>query len=115
MQIIDGRKIASEVLENLKSKIKQLSFQPVFCDVLVGGDPASKQYVGMKAKTAEQIGFKFRRADFPADITTEDLIAEIKKIGQEQNMCGLIVQLPLPKSLDRQSVLDSIDPEIDVD
>jgi len=115
MQIIDGRKIAREILEGVKSEVVQLSFRPVFCDVLVGDDPASKQYVGMKAKAAERLGFKFRNADFPASISTADLVAEIKKINQEPDMCGLIVQLPLPAALDKQAVLDAIDAKIDVD
>jgi methylenetetrahydrofolate dehydrogenase (NADP+)/methenyltetrahydrofolate cyclohydrolase len=113
--LIDGRKIAQEILKEIKSEVAKLSFQPVFCDVLVGEDPASKQYVGMKAKAAERVGFKFRGANFSADISTPDLIAEIKKISHEPNMCGLIVQLPLPAALNKQPVLDSIDPRIDVD
>jgi methylenetetrahydrofolate dehydrogenase (NADP+)/methenyltetrahydrofolate cyclohydrolase len=113
--LIDGRQIAKELQEAIKVEVLKLPFTPVFCDILVGDDPASKQYVGMKAKAAEALGFKFRGADFPATITTEELINEIKKIGGEENMCGLIVQLPLPGHLDKQLVLDSINPKIDVD
>ena len=115
MQIIDGRKIAKRIQDEIKIEVAKLPFTPVFCDVLVGDDPASKQYVGMKAKMAERLGFKFRGAGFPADISTTDLISEIKKISQEHNMCGLIVQLPLPEGFDKQAILDSIDPKIDVD
>jgi methylenetetrahydrofolate dehydrogenase (NADP+) / methenyltetrahydrofolate cyclohydrolase len=115
MQLLDGRKIAARILEQVKLGVGKLLFQPVFCDVLVGDDPASKQYVAMKGRTAEKVGIKFRNADYPSTITTQDLIAEIKKIGQEPNMCGLIVQLPLPSSLDKQAVLDAINPKIDVD
>lgn len=113
--LIDGKKIAAGILNEIKIKVSELSFQPVFCDVLVGGDPASKQYVGMKARAAEKLGFRFRTADYLASITTDRLISEIKKIGKEPNMCGMIVQLPLPAHLDKQAVLDSIDPKIDVD
>jgi len=113
--IIDGRKIASEVLLDLKQKVSQLPFVPVFCDVLVGEDPASKQYVRMKAMAAENIGIKFRAANFSADIPAGDLIAQIKTISHEPNMSGLIVQLPLPAGLQRQEILDAIEPEIDVD
>lgn len=113
--LIDGKKIAGEILSEVKSEVAKLPFVPVFCDVLVGGDPASKQYVGMKARAAEKLGFRFRTADYPASITTDRLISEIKKIGKEPNMCGMIVQLPLPQHLDKQAVLDSIDPKIDVD
>jgi len=113
--LLDGKLIAQNILDGVKTEVGKLSFQPVFCDVLVGDDPASAQYVKMKARMAEKIGIKFRSANYPASITTEELIAEIKKIGQEPNICGLIVQLPLPASLHKQAVLDSIEPSIDVD
>src|SRR5579872_3797289 len=115
MMIIDGRKIADKILEQLKKEVGQLPFQPVFCDVLVGRDGASEQYVNMKAKKAEMAGFKVRRADFPETISNEELISEIKKLNDEAHMSGLIVQLPLPKHLDKQMILDAIDPLIDVD
>ena len=115
MQLLDGRKIAQLILDDVKSGVEKLAFQPVFCDILVGDDPASKQYVAMKGRKAEKVGIKFRGADYPSSITTQELISEIKKISQEKNMCGLIVQLPLPSSIDKQAVLDSIDPKIDVD
>jgi methylenetetrahydrofolate dehydrogenase (NADP+)/methenyltetrahydrofolate cyclohydrolase len=113
--ILDGKKIAAEILNQVKSDVKKLSFQPVFCDILVGADPASIQYVKMKAETAETVGIKFRNANFPINISTADLVEEIKKISQEPNMCGMIVQLPLPKNLNKQLVLDAISPKIDVD
>ncbi len=113
--IIDGKKFQSEILEKLKGEIVHLPFQPVFCDILVGDDPASAQYVRMKARTAESIGIKFHNANFPGDITTVQLISEIKKINQLENICGIIVQLPLPSHIDRQEVLDAIEPGLDVD
>ncbi len=113
--LIDGKKVAAEILDQVKKEVGGLHFQPVFCDILVGDDPASKQYVGMKAKAAEKLGFRFRPANYPSDVSTNYLIDEIKKISQEPNMCGLIVQLPLPSSIDKQAVLDAIDPKIDVD
>jgi methylenetetrahydrofolate dehydrogenase (NADP+) / methenyltetrahydrofolate cyclohydrolase len=115
MQIIDGRKFSKEILKQITIEVAKLPFRPVFCDVLVGGDAASAQYVRMKAKTAEKVGFRFRQADYPADVATTDLIAEIKRISQEPDMCGLIVQLPLPSALDKTAVLNAIDPAIDVD
>jgi len=115
MQIIDGKKLASTVLENLKQEISKLDFMPVFCDVLVGKDPASTQYVKMKAKTSESVGIKFHKADFPESITTDELVREIKILNKIPNMCGIIVQLPLPKHIDKQVVFDTIDPILDVD
>lgn len=115
MDILDGRKIKEEILTEVKKEIISLPFQPVFCDVLVGGDPSSVQYVKMKAKTAESLGIKFYNASFLSDIKTEDLIKEIKILNKIQNMCGIIVQLPLPKTLDRKKILDAINPNLDVD
>lgn len=115
MQIIDGRKIRDEVLDIIKKEVSVLLFQPIFCDVLVGEDPSSAQYVRMKAKTAESVGIHFHNASFPATITTEELIKEIKTLNKMKNMCGIIVQLPLPEHIDKQTVLDAIDPELDVD
>jgi methylenetetrahydrofolate dehydrogenase (NADP+)/methenyltetrahydrofolate cyclohydrolase len=115
MQIIDGRKIASETIQNLKSQVAALPFKPVFCDILVGHDPVSAQYVNLKAKKAGEAGMEFLRANFNAGITTQELVSEIKKLNQTSRMAGLIVQLPLPENLDRRQVLDCIDFSIDVD
>jgi methylenetetrahydrofolate dehydrogenase (NADP+)/methenyltetrahydrofolate cyclohydrolase len=115
MEILDGRKLRNEILAKLKKEVAVLPFVPVFCDVLVGNDSASFQYVQMKAKNAEAIGIKFHNANFGADITTDELIKEIKILNKIPNMCGIIVQLPLPGHLDRQRILDSIDADLDVD
>ncbi len=115
MQIIDGKKLREEILAKVKSTLVDLPFQPIFCDVLVGEDPASVQYVKMKGRMAEAIGIKFHNADFPATITTDDLIKEIKVLNEVKNMCGIIVQLPLPEHIDKQKIFDSIDPRLDVD
>ena len=81
----------------------------------MGNDPASMQYVKMKARTAESVGIKFHNANFPASITTDELVKEIKTLNAIPNMCGIIVQLPLPEHLDQQAILDAIDPHLDVD
>lgn len=113
--IIDGRKISAQILSELEASVANLGFQPVFCDILVGSDPVSAQYVRMKGRLAKKIGISFKRADYPASITTQELVREIEKINQEPNLCGLIVQLPLPAGLDRAAVLNAINPRIDVD
>ena len=115
MQIIDGKKLSVEILGKIKKEVALLPFVPVFCDVLVGDDLASLQYVGIKAKTAEMVGIHFHRATFPASISTNNLIKEINVLNKVENMCGIVIQLPLPKSIDRRAVLDSIDSRLDVD
>ena len=113
--IIDGKKISREILDQVKKEVSSLPFQPVFCDVLVGDDPASAQYVKMKAKAAESLGIKFHNVHFPETISLENLILEIKKLNNFENMCGLIIQLPLPAKFDKQPILDAVSPTIDVD
>lgn len=115
MEIINGKKIASAILEETKKEIARLSFVPLFCDVLVGEDPSSIQYVQMKAKAAESVGIKFHNANFPLSISTDELIREIQLLNKIKNMCGIIIQLPLPEHLDRQVILNAIDTNLDVD
>ncbi len=113
--IIDGRKIKSDILEGVRQGVLLLPFTPVFTDVIVGSDPASMQYVRMKGKTAESVGIKFREASFPESISTEELVKEIENLNRVPHMCGIIVQLPLPAHINKQTVLDAIDPSLDVD
>lgn len=115
MTIINGRKIAADALKKIKKEVSELSFVPEFCDVLVGSDPASAQYVAVKAAAAERVGIKFKRADFPATINQKDLLAEIKELNKNFRLCGLILQLPLPESLNTEPALNAIDPGLDVD
>lgn len=114
-KIIDGKKLRNEILEKVKTEIAVLPFKPVFCDILVGNDPVSMQYVNMKMRGAESVGIAFHKANFPLSINTNDLIQEIKILNKIPNMRGIIIQLPLPGHIDKQMALDSIDPKLDVD
>lgn len=113
--IIDGRKIKDEILKDVKNDTLSLPFTPIFCDILVGDDISSIQYVNMKAKVAESVGIKFRTANFKISTTTEEIVEEIENLNRVPHMCGIIIQLPLPSHIDRKVVLDAIKPELDVD
>src|SRR3989344_7097007 len=116
MNIIDGRKLSQEILAEVKDEIARLPFVPVFCDVLVGNDPASVQYVGMKAKKAQMMGMKFHSAKFPDTISPEELVKEIKKLEFVPDISGIIIQLPLPaKFTEKQMILDAVPEDLDVD
>jgi len=115
MNIIDGRKIKDEILEKVRSEVLSLPFTPIFCDILVGSDPSSLQYVKMKQKISESVGIKFRSAEFKDDATTEDVLDEIDRLNRVPFMSGIIVQLPLPSHIEKQTVLDAIAPNLDVD
>jgi methylenetetrahydrofolate dehydrogenase (NADP+)/methenyltetrahydrofolate cyclohydrolase len=113
--ILDGRKISKDILEEIKKEVSMLPFVPVFCDVLVGDDIVSKQYVNLKRKKAESIGINFHDASFPSTVATEEVISKIHELNKMEYMCGIIVQLPLPSHLDTRAILDAIDPNLDVD
>ena len=113
--IVMGKAIAQKILDELKAEVGKLSFQPVFCDVLVGDDPVSRSYVNTKARAAEQIGLRFDMLQVPQNITTEELIAKLKSIQSNPLLAGLIIQLPLPEHLDKLKILNAIDRSVDVD
>jgi len=113
--LLKGKPLAHEIRKDLAIRIEKLSRTPVFCDILVGDDAASKQYVTMKNKFAESLGMRAEPAVFDSSITTDQLCQEVIRLAKIPHMSGLIVQLPLPESIDTQRVLDSIPSEIDVD
>ncbi len=114
-KVIDGRALAQALNEQTAAGLKQLSFMPLLCDIVVGEDAASLSYVGIKQRTAEKFGFAFRAEYLPESSTTEQVTAKINEIQGDQNLCGLIVQLPLPPHLDKQAILSAISFEVDVD
>lgn len=115
MEIIDGKKLQIQILKKVKDEVASLPFVPVFCDVLVGEDKVSTQYVRMKARMGEGIGINFYNANFLVSVTTEELVKEIKLLNKVPNMSGIIVQLPLPPHINQRIVLDAIDPHLDID
>jgi len=114
-QIIDGRKIKNDILTELEKEVMTLPFTPIFCDILVGDNKVSSKYVDIKAKNAQSIGIKFRRIEFPETVRIEEIVEEIENLNRVPHMCGIIVQLPLPNSINQSIVLDSILPSLDVD
>lgn len=112
--IVDGSKIAQQILGKLKQEIKQSRLRPHLAVVLVGADPASRTYVRKKQEAALAIGVKFSLFTYPSNISTEKLIAQLGKI-QRQSLSGIIIQLPLPQTLDKKRVLNALQPELDVD
>lgn len=119
-EIVEGKKIAASILADLKERafrLKQDGIEPALAVVIVGDDKPSHIYVKKKAEAAELVGIKFFKFSYPADITATELLAEIKKIQTEKKLTGLIIQLPLPESLEQNStaLINSIDSLLDVD
>lgn len=115
---LDGKQTAARVKEDLRRRVEELArrgVQPGLGTVLVGDDPGSHAYVGGKHKDCAEVGIASIRVDLPADTTQERLEAEIERLNTDPAVTGYIVQLPLPKHLDANRVLELMDPAKDAD
>ncbi|NMB23380.1 MAG: bifunctional methylenetetrahydrofolate dehydrogenase/methenyltetrahydrofolate cyclohydrolase, partial [Corynebacterium sp.] len=115
---LDGNLYRDEIFADLGQRVaalKEKGIVPGLATVLVGDDPASHSYVKMKHRDCEQIGVNSIRRDLPADVSQEDLFAVIDELNADESCTGYIVQLPLPKHLDENAVLERIDPAKDAD
>ena len=119
MELIDGKKIAAQVKQELADEVKRMKAAgaktPHLVAVLVGNDPASETYVASKVKACQEVGFKSTEMRYSADITEEQLLAVVDKLNQDADVDGYIVQLPLPRHISEHKVLMAIDPDKDVD
>ena len=115
---LDGNMLRDEIFADLKIRVQALQQRgivPGLATVLVGDDPASHAYVKMKHRDCEQIGVRSIRRDLPADISQDELNQVIDDLNADPECTGYIVQLPLPKHLDENAVLERIDPSKDAD
>jgi methylenetetrahydrofolate dehydrogenase (NADP+)/methenyltetrahydrofolate cyclohydrolase len=115
MKIIDGKKIAAEIREELKEKIAKLSRKPGLAFILVGDNPASLSYVNAKKKACAQVGMISTVVRLPSSIAESDLCKQIDLLNQNPEIDGILVQLPLPSHINPQNISSRIDPEKDVD
>lgn len=115
MQIIDGKAVAAALKEQMKIEVATMQRKPSLVAILVGNDGASETYVGHKEKACAEIGFNSQVLRFDSSISQEMLLAEIAKLNSDANVDGFIVQMPLPKHIDEQAVIEAIDPRKDVD
>jgi methylenetetrahydrofolate dehydrogenase (NADP+)/methenyltetrahydrofolate cyclohydrolase len=118
-EIIDGKKIAEEIKAEVKEGTKRLKetkgVVPGLAVILVGEDPASQSYVKSKGKACEAAGFYSITEIMPATISEQVLLAKIDAFNRDQKIHGILVQLPLPKHINEQKVIEAIDPQKDVD
>lgn len=116
--ILDGNAASKAVQEQLMQKVEKLKptgKRPGLAVVLVGDDPASMVYVGRKKKACETLGYYSEEYKLPADTKEEDLLDLVRTLNQKKDIHGILVQLPLPKGLNPQKVIETIDPRKDVD
>jgi methylenetetrahydrofolate dehydrogenase (NADP+)/methenyltetrahydrofolate cyclohydrolase len=119
MNIIEGKKIAAEIKEEIALEVKSLvesgNKRPHLAAVLVGHDGGSETYVNHKVKACEQVGFESSLIRYEDDITEEELLAKVHELNKDPDIDGFIVQLPLPGHISENKVIESINPAKDVD
>lgn len=119
MQLIDGKSLAKKVQTTVSTEVAQLKQEknivPGLAVILIGDDPASHSYVKMKAKACENVGFYSITHNMPDTISQDEIIATIQMMNDNPRIDGILVQLPLPKHVDTDKILEVIDPKKDVD
>lgn len=115
MNIIDGKAVAQQVKDKIASEVASLEKKPALAVIIVGDDPASKIYVRNKKIACEQVGFKSLEYALPAETTTEQLIELVQALNNDDNVNGILCQLPLPKHIDEKAIINAISPDKDVD
>jgi len=118
-KLIKGTEIREVILDEIQKEVAEIKEKhgvvPGLVTILVGENPASISYVTLKIKTANRLGFKEIQDSQPEDISEEDLLALVAKYNNDDNIHGILVQLPLPKQINDERVLNAIDPDKDVD
>jgi methylenetetrahydrofolate dehydrogenase (NADP+) / methenyltetrahydrofolate cyclohydrolase len=118
-KILDGKTLADQIFKEVASKVKARLAKglraPGLAVMIVGGDPASKIYVGKKRKACYEIGFRSKDYDLPAQTTETELLALIDKLNHDHEVDGILVQMPIPRHLNANKILDRIAPNKDVD
>lgn len=119
MQLIDGKKISSDILDEISLEVKELKASgkkvPHLAAVLVGDDGASQTYVAAKVKACERVGFESTLVRLPRSTSEKELLEKVSELNANSNIDGYIVQMPLPKHINEQKIIESISPEKDVD
>lgn len=117
-QTLDGKAVHAAITQELSARVARLAehgIVPGLGTVLVGDDPASQRYVGMKHRDCEQLGMRSVRVDLPADTSQAQLAEELARLNEDPDCTGYLIQLPLPRHLDEFAALEAVDPDKDVD
>src|SRR5260370_22432523 len=113
-QVLDGRVIAEQIKREVAEEVKRLRNQhgvkPRLSAVLVGDDEASAVYVRNKVRACAEIGIESEQLALPDSIYTEDLLTVIRKLNEDRDVDGILVQLPLPKQIDERLIIEAMDP-----
>ncbi len=117
--LLDGKALAKEIEINLRARVARIIQQtgtiPALATVLVGNDPSSEIYVNMKGKACERVGLVSVKVHLPETATTEELLDTIEKLNKDDNICGILLQHPVPEQINERLCFDKILPGKDVD
>ena len=113
--ILDGKLVAKEIQSNIKKRIEECNVEITLVTVLVGDDKPSQLYVNNKHKQATSSSIKSIMVNLPGDISQSDLENKIKELGDDNSVNGILIQMPLPKGLNENNVIETIPPNKDVD
>lgn len=113
--ILDGKKLSAKIIEEVTENVAKLDKKPHLVVLLVGADPASELYVGMKEKTAYKIGLKSTVLRYPQDTSEEVILNKIAELNNDEDVTAILVQVPLPKHISEQKVIQAVTPDKDVD
>ena len=118
-KLLDGKKISGEIKQEIAAVVNELlekgGRRPHLAGVLVGHDGGSETYIASKVKACEEVGFTSSLIRYEDDVTEEELLACVHRLNQDPTVDGFIVQLPLPKHIDEQKIIEAVDPRKDVD
>lgn len=115
MTILDGNKLSFKIIARLREEIRKKNLKLNLAVVLVGQSSVSNSYINKKREVAEKIGIKFSFYNFPAEILQSDLEKEIKKLADDKGVSGIVIQLPLPKHINSENVLNIVPSSKDPD
>ncbi len=113
--LIDGKEISMNVKMEVKAEIEEKGIKACLAVVIVGNNPASRVYVNSKKKACELVGIESREYALPEETTEEELLALVRKLNEDSGVNGILVQLPLPRQIDENRVIETISPAKDVD
>src|SRR5262245_8056656 len=117
-QILNGVEVANQIKQRVATRVEELGnhgIKPGLAAVLVGENPASKVYVSNKVKTCGELGLHSEKYELSAETATEELLALVERLNQQNDIDGVLVQTPMPPQIETRRILEAIDPAKDVD
>jgi methylenetetrahydrofolate dehydrogenase (NADP+)/methenyltetrahydrofolate cyclohydrolase len=115
MELLDGKKVAKEIMEKVKKEVSTLSEKPGLTVILIGDDPASKVYVNIKAKRCREVGMESYKHRFNENVSEEEVLVMIDELNKDEKVTGILIQMPIPNHISRNKIINAVASEKDVD